>query len=579
MPALSSRVRPPQVLLAVGAVLLVAGAVATGGATGGLLLGALAAGTASAWASRRDLSGTRETLAAVAVALAVAGVADGGPFPGSPAGPAVLALVLVGVARLQPGPLTWPLGAWAVVQLAAVRAAADVPAGVLRTCVLLTLALGGLAVVLGARTTLAKIALVTTVPWWVLGVAGGTGAAWSAGVGAGISAALTVVAAAGLLVVRLEPSVSPLLGPPRAIPVLAGGVAGAAVAGALSGSPASAVLAGYTGVLLAAGAAALLDGWRRGLLLPAALAAGAVLLASALVQLLVDTAWAELALLLVLTALPAVLVARWRREDRPAALPAAVGCLAAAAALAVPAGMLRPEGAAVVLSVLYAVALAGAAGLAAGTRGRTTGTGAVAAVAALGFAAATGSPSRLAAHLAAQGLLTWLWAVQVHRRVTGAGGPARTAGAAQLVLAAWVLAASAGTGAVEAYTLPAAAGLLLAAGPRLRSGPSQPAWAPGLLVAAVPSVVLAVAAPGVLRPLLVLAAAAGVMVGGAAAGVRTPLLVGAGTAVALAVGLAVTALPLPLAGALVVGTALLALGARRELRPVGGFAERVADMR
>ncbi len=76
-----------------------------------------------------------------------------------------------------------------------------------------------------------------------------------------------------------------------------------------------------------------------------------------------------------------------------------------------------------------------------------------------------------------------------------------------------------------------------------------------------------------------LVAAAAVMVGGATAGVRTPLLVGAGTAVALSLGLAVSALPLPLAGALVAGTGLLALGARRELRPVGGFAARVADMR
>jgi hypothetical protein len=49
--------------------------------------------------------------------------------------------------------------------------------------------------------------------------------------------------------------------------------------------------------------------------------------------------------------------------------------------------------------------------------------------------------------------------------------------------------------------------------------------------------------------------------------------------VALAAGLAVTALPLPLAGALLLGIGLLALGARRELRPVGGFAARVADMR
>jgi hypothetical protein len=49
--------------------------------------------------------------------------------------------------------------------------------------------------------------------------------------------------------------------------------------------------------------------------------------------------------------------------------------------------------------------------------------------------------------------------------------------------------------------------------------------------------------------------------------------------VALAAGLALVALPLPLTGALVAGAALLGLGARRELRPVAGFGARVTEMR
>ncbi len=583
---LSSRVRPPQVLLAVGAVLLVAGVAAPLGEGGPaarawLLTAAVAAGAVSARASGAGLRGTRETLAATAVVLAAVGLDDGGPLlGGSPWGPALLALVLAGVARLQPRPVAWPLGAWVVGQLAAVRALADVLPGVPRTSALLAVAVAGLTVVLGARRTLARIALVTTVPWWVLGVAGGIGIAWTGdGSASGASAALTVAAAAGLLVVRLEPAVSTLLGPPRAVPVLAGLVSGAAVAGVLSGGPGSEVAAGYAGVLLAAAAAAVLDGWRRGLLLPVALVAGTTLLVCALVQLTAAAAWRELALLLLLTAVPAVAVARWRREDRPAAVPTAVGCTAAAVLLGIPAGLVGSTAAAGLLTALYVAALAGSTGMAAGTRRPATAVGAVAAAAALALLLAGGTWPQLATALAVQGAATWAWALVLGRRSAPEAAPGRAIGAAWLVLAAWVTAAEAGGTVLEAYTLPAAAGLLLTAGPELARGASWPAWGPGLLVAAAPSTVLSVVQPGVERPLLVLAVAAGAMVGGAAAGIRTPLLVGAGTAVALAAGLAVTSLPLPLAGALLAGVGLLALGARRELRPVGGFAARVADMR
>jgi hypothetical protein len=56
-------------------------------------------------------------------------------------------------------------------------------------------------------------------------------------------------------------------------------------------------------------------------------------------------------------------------------------------------------------------------------------------------------------------------------------------------------------------------------------------------------------------------------------------MVGAGTALALALGFTVRALPWPLGAALVVGSVLLALGARRERRPIAGFGRRVADLR
>ena len=85
---------------------------------------------------------------------------------------------------------------------------------------------------------------------------------------------------------RLREPLDPLLGPPRLVPVMAGVVAGAAVTGAFSSlGPLAMTLTGYAGVLLANFAAAYLTGWRRGLFLPLALAAGIVMTALCVVQL------------------------------------------------------------------------------------------------------------------------------------------------------------------------------------------------------------------------------------------------------------------------------------------------------
>ena len=185
--------------------------------------------------------------------------------------------------------------------------------------------------------------------------------------------------------------------------------------------------------------------------------------------------------------------------------------------------------------------------------------------------------------LAVQGLCTLGWAWRTGRTdpdgLDGAVPVGWRAGAAQLVPAAWIGAATAGLAAVEWYTLPAAGGLLLAAGPRLTSGPSWRAWGPGLLVAAVPSTALAVVAPDGARAVGVLAVAAVAMVAGSRTGVRAPLLVGAGTALAVALGLTARTLPWPAGAALVVGVLLLAVGMLRERRPVAGFGRRVAELR
>jgi hypothetical protein len=301
-------------------------------------------------------------------------------------------------------------------------------------------------------------------------------------------------------------------------------------------------------------------------------------------QLVARAEWGQLSLLLLLTAVPTVLVAARRPDERPVALPTAVGCLAGSALLALPDGHLSPVAAAVALTVLYAVAMAAGSALDAESRRATARAAGVCAVAAPLLLRIEGEQVGLAIVLAAQGVCTLTWAWRTGRGVPSADDAelsraAWRVGAAQLVLGAWVGAASAGLAAVEWYSLSAAAGLLVAAGPGLRRGSSWTSWGPGLLVAAVPSTLLAVIGSDGPRAVGVLVAAALVLVAGGRSGLRAPLMVGAGTALALAVGLSVRALPWPLGTALLVGTLLLAVGTLRESRPVAGFGRRVADLR
>ncbi|MGY1805309.1 SCO7613 C-terminal domain-containing membrane protein [Blastococcus sp. SYSU D00922] len=590
LPPLPYRARPAQVLLGVGAVLLVSAGAAVASAYGGgpvrVLLLVLAAGTAwfSVRAARTGLRSSEETLAASTAGLALAGSDLGAPvLGGAPGWAALLAAGFLGLHRVAPTTASWPLASWAAAQLAVLRAF-DVVPDALETTVLLGVALVGLGIALFGRRAVAQVALVTTAPWWLAGVVGGSSSAWN---GAGgerwLSAALMVAAAAGLLVTRLRAELEPLTGPPVAIPVVAGVVAGAAVTGAFSSLGTLAMtLTGYAGVLLANTAAAVLTGWRRGLLLPVALSAGTVMALFSVVQLVGLERWSELSLLLLLTALPTVLVAARRPDDRPVALPTAIGCLAGAALLALPDRLLGPVAVGVLLTVLYCVAMTVGAGLDASSRSATARAAALCSLAAATLLRVEHHRTTLAVLLAVQGVFTLTWAWRTH--VPGdplhpTSATAWRGGAVQLVAAGWFFAAAADLAAVEWYSLPAAIGLLVAAGPRLVDGPSWPAWGPGLLTAAVPSAVLAVTTSDGDRAVWVLLAAAAVLVAGARTGLRAPLMVGAGTVLFLGLGFTVRALPWPLATALVVGCALLALGMRRERRPVAGFGARLADLR
>ena len=590
LPPLPYRARPPQVLLGVGAVLLVSAGAAVASAYPGaavrLVLLAVAATLAgfSLRSAPARLRSSEETLAASAAGLALAGGDPGGPLlTGTPATPAALVVAFLALHRVAPTTAVWPLAAWAAGQLAVLRALDSLPPQ-LRTEIFLCVALVGLGIALFGRRVVARLALITSAPWWLVGVVWGSSSSWAeAGAERWLSAALMIAAASGLLVARLRAVLDPLLGPPRAVPVVAGLVAGAAATGALSSLGVLATtLTGYAGVLLATLSAAYLTGWRRGLLLPVALTGGIVMTAMSVAQLLAAERWSQLCLLLVLTAAPTVFVAVHRPEDRPVALPTAVGCLAGASLLALPDGLLSPTVAAASLTTLYGVSMLAGALLERETRRATAVAAAACAAASIVVLAAEGERSGLAAHLAVQGLLTIAWAGLSHRwrrRATDGPSAAWAVGAAQLVIAAWLAAAVDGRAAVEWYSLSAAAGLLLAAGPRLLRGSSWPAWGPGLLVAAVPSTALAVAAPDTARSVTVLVVAALTMVLAGRTGVRAPLLVGAFTALALALGLTLRALPWPLLAAVLVGMALLAVGRLRESRPVAAFGRRLADLR
>ncbi|MGY2066672.1 SCO7613 C-terminal domain-containing membrane protein [Blastococcus sp. SYSU DS0619] len=593
VPPLPYRARPPQVLLAVGAVLLVSAGATLASASGGpvvrtaLLLLAVAAAAGSVRGARSGLRSSAETFAASAAGLALAASDVGGALrTGDPLLPLALAGVFLTLHRISPATAAWPLAAWAGLQVAVLRVLGAVPEA-LRTEFLLGVALVGLAVALVGRPLVARVAMATTAPWFAAGVLAGSGEAWTAGAGERwLAVVLMAGAAGGLLLARLREPLDVLLGPPRLVPVVSGAVTGAAVAGASSaGGPVVVAVAGFAGVLVAALAAGGLSGWRRGLLLPVALSGGVLLAALSVLRLVAGAHWSALALLLLLTAAPTVWVAALRPDDRPVAAPTAVGCLAGAALLGLPDGWASPAGVAVVLTGLYVVALGMAALLERASRRATVSAAAAVAALAVLLLVAEGDRAQVLIHLAVHGTTTLAWAWwtgREARRDAGTEDDASTAwrvGAMQLVLAAWSASALGGIGTVEAYTLPAAAGLLLAAGRGLVREASWPSWGPGLVTAAAPSTALAVLSPDAPRAVLVLAAAAVAMVAGARAGIRAPLVVGAVAALVVAVGLAVRALPWPVGTALVVGTLLLLIGMRRERFPVAGFATRLADLR
>ncbi len=111
-----------------------------------------------------------------------------------------------------------------------------------------------------------------------------------------------------------------------------------------------------------------------------------------------------------------------------------------------------------------------------------------------------GAWGQVGAQLALVGGAGLAYAVAGRRRVTG------WVALADLVVATWVALAGAAVATVEAYSLPLAVALLVAAAPRLRRSPSWEGWGPALVVGFAPSVVAAVGTGDPVRTALVVLA-------------------------------------------------------------------------
>ena len=547
------RLSPQEVLLGLGALLLVAAAIAfvavawtrLGVGFQAAVMSAVTAAAcgASAWTARKGLRATEEALAAAGTALLAVDLAAAralGLFrleevpvrTWTAVSLAVVVLAGMLLGRLTRSTTTWPLVALLAAQpvpfLLLPDATLDGPAPV---GVALAMAAVDLLVTTRLRAALRPVGLVLTAGAAVLGTAGGLlviavsddpAQAWTA------TALLAVAGAAAVAASRFAPGLLP-----RADVVAGTTAAVAALAATLSlntTGPGWLLLAVGLGLSLLT-AAVLLRGRRTAEVAAWAAGGTAALVGAALLA--GEGRWAELSPLALAALVPSVLAAVRREPMRPAATGAAVLAAAAAAGLA-HAGDLLPPTTAGLLLALVAAAAFGTAALRAGHPEEHVAAGCAAVV---GLAAAltsstVGAWGQVGLQLSVVGAAAAGYALVSGRR------PVAALAVADLVVAAWIALAGAQVSTPEAYTLPAAAGLLLVAVPRLRAGaPSWSAEGPGLVVALAPSAVVVVADPTGLRLVLLVLAAAALTVAGTLAHRQAPFVAGATTLGFVAVGL------------------------------------------
>jgi hypothetical protein len=546
------RLSPQEVLLGLGALLLVAAAIAfvavawvrlgVGFQAGVMtVVTALACG-ASAWTARRGLRATEEALAAAGVALLAIDLAAArglGLFSLEQVAlrtwTAISCLVVVAagvlLGRLTRSTTTWPLAALLAVQpvpfLLLPDSALD---GAPAVAAALALAAADLVVATRIRAQLRPVGLVLAAGWALLGTLGGfllcavgtPAESWTA-------TALLGVASAGATAIALfRPALLPR--PDVVVPSAAGIAAMALGLSLATGGDAGPALAAALG-LAVAGAAVLLGGRRPAE--PAAWVAAAILTAVGTATLADDERWSALAGLALGAVAVSVLAAVRREELRAAATGVAVLSAAGAVGLA-HGGDLLP---ATTAGLLLAVVAAGALGAAALRAGRpeepvAAATAAVAGIAAAVTSGTVGAWGQVGLQLALVGAAAAGYALVTGRREVGA------LAVADLVVAAWIALAGADVTTPEAYTLPAAVGLLIVALPRVRAGaPSWTAEGVGLAVALAPSAMVVVADPTAERLVLVVLAAALVTVLGTVVHRRAPFVIGATTLAFVAVGL------------------------------------------
>ncbi|SHN77487.1 hypothetical protein SAMN05660350_02529 [Geodermatophilus obscurus] len=579
------RVSPQQVLLGLGALLVVAAGiafVAVAWTRLGLVFQSAVMATVtatacgvSAWTARRGLRATEEALAAAGAALLAVDLGaahalglwglDGVPVRLWTAFSCVgVAAVALGLGRLTHSTVTWPLVALLAVQLVPLLLVPEEAiAGSAGVAAVLGTALLDVVVLLRLRAVLAPLAQ-SLAGLWAVGAAGsGVLLAWT-GTAVDAWTATALLAAAGAVGLLLRQDAR-LAGRLPGAPVLAG-TAAASTAVALTGALARADLAGRVaaaalGLLLVTAA---VPAAPRRTLLAAVLPSGGLLIAGGAALLAGEGRFGVLGLVVLAGTVPAALAAVRLVAIRPRAVGAALLCPVVAVLLAREEGWLGTAVAGL-LVVLVAAAGFALAAARAGTPEEPAAAGA-AALATLVTAvstAETGAWGQVAVQLAIAGAAGGAYALVAARRDVA------LLAVADLVAACWVAAGGAAVQTVEVYTLPAAVGLLVVALPRLRAGArSWAAEGAAVGTAVAPSALVVVADPSAPRLVLVVLAAGALTAVGTLTHRQAPFVVGAASLAFVVLGRLTPYAPLAprwltLA---VVGLLLLALGATYERR-------------
>ena len=362
----------------------------------------------------------------------------------------------------------------------------------------------------------------------MIGVLGGLATAVGSDPGDSWTATgVLAVAGVGALVLARR---SPVTYFPELVPGAVGAVVGLALAGSLQtvGQPGPWIAVGLglallTGAVLVATRTAVAAGL---------VASGAALAGAHAILMAEDERYGALALVALLAAVPATAAALRLPLLRRPATGAALLAPWAAVLLARADGLLSAVVGGLLLALLAALCF-GVATLRAGRPEEWV-------------AAAVGAVSGLTAGLLSSGVEAWgqvgiqlgiagaaagAYALTAHRRWVG------VVAVVDLVVASWIAVGGAGVETPEAYTGPAALGLLVIALPALRSGaPSWAAEGAAVGVALVPSALVVVAEPTALRLVLVLTAAAALTVAGTLLHRQAPFVVGAGVLAVVAVG-------------------------------------------